>query len=203
VDWSFADLTGAKLMSSVFRGSKMGYANLSRSDLRGATFDVTAPSLNLAGATGTADFSGATIRDVDMRDANLAGSNFSHATLFGAYAPNANLANVNMTGALVFGSILLSANLGGDWSGANLSGVRAAGASIQSVNFAGANITSADFSGAQINIVNFTNASLTAANFSGATFLNPSGVTYSNTTCPDSSNSDSNGGTCAGHGGGL
>ena len=57
---------------------------------------------------------------------------------------------------------------------------------------ANANLTNTDL----------TNANLTGANLTGATGL-PSatvaGVVWSNTTCPDGTNSDANTNTCVGH----
>jgi hypothetical protein len=61
-------------------------------------------------------------------------------------------------------------------------------------NLTGANLTNA----------NLTNANLTSANLAGATFTgaNVTGVLWSNTTCPDSTNSGTNGSSpesCVGH----
>ena len=50
---------------------------------------------------------------------------------------------------------------------------------------------SVDFSNA-----NLTNATLEGANVSGSTF---DGVFWENTTCPDGSNSDDDGGSCLNH----
>ena len=46
---------------------------------------------------------------------------------------------------------------------------------------------------------------LMGANLTGANlvFATVTGVVWGNTTCPDGSNSDTNGGTCVGFGGGL
>jgi uncharacterized protein YjbI with pentapeptide repeats len=43
---------------------------------------------------------------------------------------------------------------------------------------------------------NLTNATLAGASLDGS---NIKGVVWSNTICPDGSNSDANGGTCRGH----
>lgn len=89
----------------------------------------------------------------------------------------------NMTNAWFKGSDLTYVAFDGtDLTNANMDGVNASGAS-----FDGANLTNVDF---------------TAANLSGATGMastTRSGITWNSTTCPDSTNSDSNGGTCEGH----
>ena len=59
------------------------------------------------------------------------------------------------------------------------------------------NVSSADLSYANLSGVNLTGADLTGADLTGA---NLTGVIWSNTTCPDGSNSDSHGNTCAGYG---
>jgi uncharacterized protein YjbI with pentapeptide repeats len=56
--------------------------------------------------------------------------------------------------------------------------------------------------------IDLTNVNFTGANLTGADFYYPSetGITWSNTTCPDGTNSDTNGtspSSCTGHGGGL
>ena len=43
------------------------------------------------------------------------------------------------------------------------------------------------------------NATLENANLIGANLENTGGVTWSHTTCPDATNSDNHGNTCAGH----
>ncbi len=86
-----------------------------------------------------------------------------------------------------------------DFTNANVNGVI-----IDSANFTGANLTGANFSncnggGGQ----NFSNVNFTNANFSGCTNIAGSTITsatWSNTICPDGTNSDNDGGTCVGHG---
>jgi uncharacterized protein YjbI with pentapeptide repeats len=57
-------------------------------------------------------------------------------------------------------------------------------------------LSNANLKGAYLYHDNFTNANLSGA------IGDPSseGATFSNTTCPDGTNSDANGGTCVGHG---
>ena len=58
-----------------------------------------------------------------------------------------------------------------------------------------------DLSGAKLAFVDLSHANLTDANLNGATlfFVNVSGATWSNTICPDGTNSHADGGTCVGH----
>ena len=65
---------------------------------------------------------------------------------------------------------------------------------------ANANLELANLTNATLNATNLTKADLFGVNLSGATV---SEVLWNNTTCPDGTNSDNNGGTCLGHGGGL
>ena len=84
----------------------------------------------------------------------------------------------------------------GDLSGTNLDHSNLAGAFFAGTNLSGASLHQADLAGATLSGANLTNADLSNADLSGA---NLHGVTWSNTTCPDHSNSSSDGGTCVGH----
>jgi hypothetical protein len=85
--------------------------------------------------------------------------------------------------------------------GLNLSGAHLPGADLSNANLNGANLTGADLSGANLSGANLNKADLTGADLSGAnvTGANLNKVTWSNTTCPDGTNSDADGGTCPGH----
>ena len=65
----------------------------------------------------------------------------------------------------------------------------------------GANLTNSDLRDADLSGVDLTDANLTRANLSGATMTGTKlkGVHWSDTTCPDGSNSDADGDTCLGH----
>jgi len=69
---------------------------------------------------------------------------------------------------------------------ANLSGAR-----LRSVGLVEADLRGADLSNASVSGVNLFGAVLSGADVTG--------VTWSSTTCPDGTLSDSNGGTCVGH----
>jgi hypothetical protein len=81
---------------------------------------------------------------------------------------------------------------GANWTGCDMTGA----------NLTNAHLTGATLTGANITSVTFDGANLTNANLSGATeTVAPSyvGTIFSNTICPDTTNSDADGGTCAGH----
>jgi hypothetical protein len=120
------------------------------------------------------------------------GANFTSANLSGANMTNANLAAANFTTAS-----LNATNL----SGANLAVTSFFHGSLVGSNLTGASLANAFLAAADVTGVDVTNADLTGANFGYATGTDS--LVYSNTTCPDGSNSDANGGTCAGFGGGL
>jgi len=86
---------------------------------------------------------------IDLREANLNGSDLSEATLTGAILTSADLTMAN----------LLSANL----NGANLNGANFYGANLHS-----ADLTCANLRSAKLHDVNLSNATLTRADFNDA-----------------------------------
>src|SRR2546426_3925966 len=68
-----------------------------------------------------------------------------------------------------------------------------AGCNLKGVNLAGAYLPGANLSGSNLKGANLTNANLAGANLKGA---NVKDVIWSNTICPDGTNSDANGATC-------
>jgi hypothetical protein len=113
----------------------------------------------------------------------LAGKDLSSADL-----ANALMSSIDLSGTNFSNAILAAVNLGGsNLTNANLSNVDLTGSSENNSNLSG---------------VNFTNANLTNAYLAGATNMDTAtltGVTWSNTICPDNVNSNDNGGDCAGH----
>jgi uncharacterized protein YjbI with pentapeptide repeats len=63
-------------------------------------------------------------------------------------------------------------------------------------NLMGAHLNSANLAGAYMAEAKLQNADLTGANL---TEVDLSGALWSNTICPDGTNSDNDGGTCLGH----
>jgi len=72
---------------------------------------------------------------------------------------------------------------------------------LKRVNLSGAILTGANLDGAQLDEAFLPNANLTNANLRHADLRHAdvSGVTWSNTICPDGTNSNSNGNSCQGH----
>jgi hypothetical protein len=87
----------------------------------------------------------------------------------------------------------------GSLPGVDLAGRDLAGIDLRDANLTGANLTGANLTGANLSGANLTGATLTAAILASADLAS---VTWSNTTCPDGTNSSSNGSTpasCVGH----
>jgi len=180
-------------------GENLSNVNLGEfGDLHGATFidtnmeNIYAVNFNFTTSTWTnvnargailtnADFSsGASLENTDLSNADLSGSNMFAVQIYGnTVAVNANFSNVTMSRARISNA---------DFSGANFTGARLQQADLWSVNLTGANLAGANLQGAD-----FTNANLTGANLTGA---NLTDVIWSNTTCPDGTLSDNNGGFC-------
>jgi uncharacterized protein YjbI with pentapeptide repeats len=122
--------------------------------------------------TVTGNFSGC-----DYAGRNLHGMNLSHDCFMGTDFAGANLSSADLTCAIL--------------SGANL-----AGANLNRAILKSANLEDANLAGANLNRANLSAAKLTGANLTGA---NLTGVIWGDTTCPDGTNSDADGGTCLLH----
>jgi uncharacterized protein YjbI with pentapeptide repeats len=115
---------------------------------------------------------------------NVSGDDFTGAQLSNlAFYGGTNATNANFT----------NATLGAD-SGSL--------ANFQNANFTGANFTSASIKNNQFINSDFTNANFTNTNLTGSTNDSSTftGAIWSNTTCPDGTNSDNDGNTCIGQG---
>jgi hypothetical protein len=71
-----------------------------------------------------------------------------------------------------------------------------ASANLTDARLTNANLRDADLSHAKLDHVDFTNSDLTGAHLGGASIF---GVKWQNTICPDGTNSNSAGNSCAGH----
>jgi hypothetical protein len=103
---------------------------------------------------------------------------------------------INLSGVRLNGAQQGADYANGDLSNANLDGAQLAGAFLPGASLKGASLRGADAQGADFAGDDLTNANLENAQVDGASFND---VTWSNTTCPDGSNSSHDGGTCAGH----
>jgi len=86
---------------------------------------------------------------------------------------------------------------GANWQGVNLSTALVRFVSLKDADFTGANLQDTRFVDGTLEDCNFTDANLPGASFED--WQSMSGSTWSNTICPDGTNSDNNGGTCLGH----
>lgn len=130
----------------------------------------------------SANFDGATIQGVIFKGGDLSGTSF-----VGADLTNADLSNLPIPIGVSpgEGTHLFSHN-----------------ANLTNVNFTNDNLNNSDFTNANLQSTNFTNAVLSNVDLTGASNMstaNITGVTWVNTTCPDGTNSDAHGSTCAGH----
>ncbi len=105
------------------------------------------------------DFSGANLRDADLRLTILSGSNFGRAKLIGTNFRGADLRGANLREADLSGANLSGADL----RGANLSQTDLVVADLRRVNLSGADLSGADLSGAD-----FTGADLSGSDLSEA-----------------------------------
>jgi hypothetical protein len=113
--------------------------------------------------------------------------------------PCAALAGCNLHGLDLSNAILAGADLssGTDLSYANLNKADLSVANLSFANLSGANLNQVDLTGANLTGADLTGVNLNGAITTGATFDQ---VTWSNTTCPDGTNSSaSTPETCVGH----
>ncbi len=89
-----------------------------------------------------------------------------------------------------------------NFSGSNLAYMGFYGQNFSYAIFRGTNLRGTDFRQADLTGADFTDADLTRVWGRNSTFDNSTivtGVVWSNTICPDGTNSDANGNTCVGH----
>jgi uncharacterized protein YjbI with pentapeptide repeats len=184
------DLSGSYLNSAIFSSINFSNTNFSGAILNLAGF--TSVNLNNANFTGARMHQASIGGNTSASGTNFTDVDFTAGTLQvsgnGTILSGANLANTGLNGAILTNSVAIGANFTSvDIRNANLTGSNLSGITAPQASFQSANLTN----------VNFTNA-----NLSGAYFLesaNLTGVTWSNTTCPDGTNSNNNSGTCQGH----
>ncbi len=182
---------------------------------------LVGPQANLTDASlSNADLAGADLAGTELSGAALSGVSSGGITgtpsslptgwlLANGYlvGPQANLTNADLVDAVLTNSDLNGTNL----TGADLSGVVSGGIpwgpaylppnwSFQAGYLLGpsANLTSADLSNVDLGPADLTGANLTDADLDNAnlTAANLSGVIWSNTTCPDGTNSNNDADTC-------
>lgn len=201
-----ADLHRCDLDGAVVIGQDLHGINLARASLVGvnAGCDPDQPRTNLAGAwLYRANATGALLCDAilngaDLHRANLTNASFEDATLTGA-----NLDRADMDGVTAAFAGFRDASLArvtwrhGGATGAIFDGADLHRADLRWTVFNAASFAGADLRYARLNGVDLSRADLTGARLGHASGL--SSVIWSDTTCPDGTNSDANGGTCVGH----
>lgn len=134
---------------------------------------------------------------------NLSGANLSGLDLHGRNLSGANLKSANLAGANLAGAVAIGANMmGATLTGANLSGTLLVGTNLQSAVLSGANLTGANLTGDNMRAddltgANLTNAILRATNDKSQ--ATSASTVWSNTTCSDGTNSNSDQGSCLNH----
>ena len=208
VDFDRAALSGTRLVASTLDGARFTSANLDRTALIGDRLGASTWSdATLAHVTSRGD--------LDVIAGHLSPPRLPAGWLLvgrrllgygdvqpGVVAPRANLANVNLGNAMLRGANLLGANLhGAVLNGAHLDGSQLASADLSdayliTASLEGARLNRVDLDGANLSQANLANADLAGASLAGAIVWN---VNWSNTICPDGTNSNSDGNTCVGH----
>lgn len=208
----YADFTNANLTYAKLTNADMQTANLSGANLTGANFTnawmrsgvrfvgsvglssaqiqaLRRFSISPSGVQPTCPTSIVVLDSAVFGSLNLTGLNFSTAFLPDVHFEGANLTNANLGCTSMTGANFTGANL----TGASLS--RAYMCCAAQLKFTNANLRNSNLTSARIE-ADFTGADLTGANLTGATLVT---AVWSNTTCPDGTNSNNNGNTCVGH----
>lgn len=198
------DLRPVQLATLDLHGADMSRANLAGMDLGGGADgprtnfrDVLLDRAELTGVTfGDNDLTGASFRRAEMRNTGYEDATLTNADLFRADLRGASFTNGGIAGADFERADLRRATL--VRTDASDRGLRT---SFRRAKLTGADLSDADFSGAIFERANLTGVNFTEAILTGARFRRAvvSRVTWSNTTCPDGTNSDAHGGTCIGH----
>ena len=115
--------------------------------------------------------------------ANFTGADLTNAMLNGSQNYTSNFTKAILVGAELDGADFQAANL----TNANLTRVSGEGLTLMQANLTNANLTSADLEHARLNGADLTGANLTGADLWSADLTGAilTGVTWSQTTCPD------------------
>jgi uncharacterized protein YjbI with pentapeptide repeats len=195
LDLTGADLRNANLSHVDATGAKLINADLSNANLDFLYAPGPGPLLDLSGAKLT----NASLTGADIRYDNLSGADLSGTSLV-------TVALTRVVGANLAGC---PAALPAGWS-CTLNNLVGPTVDLRNANLSGADLSGRDLNAAQFSLVNLANASLANANLSNAAFFLPdltgtnltganasllfiSGAVWSNTSCPDGTNSATNG----------
>jgi hypothetical protein len=178
---SAVPVSGATATCSV-NSAKAGGNNIvaTFSGSTGFSGSTSATLTQVVTKTVCSSLAGCDLAGLDLADANLAGLDLAKANLKKADLVGANLTNADLVGA----------NL----TDADLAGATLSGADLTSANLTQADLAGANLAGADLTKANLSSADLNGADVAGAVFAK---AKWSNTTCPDGTNSTNDGGTCA------
>jgi uncharacterized protein YjbI with pentapeptide repeats len=169
LDFSHAVLTRADFADGYFLASNLTGANLAGDNLDGF-------------------FQGSNFTDADLRDIEISGVTTGYPLGF----PDSGLSGADLEGANISG-----ADLEEDvFSDANLSDGNFSHTYLSGSLMTDANLTDANLKDANLDQVDMTGANLDDAHMAGATLKL---VVWDDTTCPDGTNSNNDGDTCAKH----
>lgn len=190
----------------VIIGADLHGIDFSWSDLSGvvAGCDPDLPRTNLAGARiARAILANGQLCDAILTDADLHGTDFSGAAFEDATVDGANLSWARLDDAGAAFAPFRGVNLSNaSWRDGSLIGALFDDSDLHRIDLRGSDARAASFVGADLRYARLDGANLTDADLTGAVWGRATGLdtaTFSNTTCPDGTNSDANGGTCIGH----
>ena len=144
----------------------------------------------------TSGLQGGSLSHTNYTGADLSGQNISKANLSVATFNNVNFQSANLSQVNGSNSSFTNDN----FTSANLNKANFSNSNLTGSNFTNAIVTQANLSNANLTNVNFTGANLQGSNLSGTI---KTGIIWSNTTCPNNSNSNNHNNSCVGQGGGL
>jgi hypothetical protein len=120
--------------------------------------------------------------------------NFDLANFVGIHLPAEDF-----TGSSFVNAIIRAGDIrGSNFTNTDLTNANMITTDLRNVNFTGASLTGLDLTKSSLGNVNFTDANLQGA-IGMDTASQRENIIWSNTTCPDGTNSDDNGNTCEGH----
>ena len=189
-DLSGADLTGASFFRSDLTDVNLEDAtldHLSATDLQGCPAALPSDFHCVSGQSVNSNppSSGHGFALVGPRARLGLCPSFEYTYLAGVDLADMNLAGIGLEGVTLTGA---------DLSGTNLRGASLSEADFSDADLSGADLTDANL-GPQLLEIDECSATYVGANLENAILTD---VTWSNTTCPDGTNSDDNGGTCEG-----
>ena len=174
----------AMLRSGSFYNADFSYVHFGDAQIEDSTFDRV-------------DLSG-----VDLSSVHLINSRFSYLPECPTSLPNDWLCIAVFDSFTLddSGFHLIGPTAEGAWhvgTKANLSGANLNGINFWYFDFSGVDFSNANLNNADLRYSDLSNANLEGASFNlDYSFSGSAGIIYSNTTCPDGTNSDDNGNTC-------